>query len=85
MTGRLFGLTKWQQAARRDREERIDLTYRQQAVLRRQGLIAHSVEWYTSPVGSFSLAPGDPGASWGKGHRKRVNLGVVPSQVGNAA
>lgn len=85
MIGRLFGLTTPQENARRDREERIGLTSRQRAVLRRQGLIARANELYTSPCGSFALAPGDPGASWGKGHRRRVNLGAPLAAFRNAA
>lgn len=85
MTRRMVGLTKQQQAARLSGAERIDLTYGQRATLRRQGLICVSGEWYTSPLGTFALAPGHPVAPWGTGHRKRITIDAEPSRGDKAA
>lgn len=84
-TGRMFGLTKQQKTARLNGEKSIILSAGQIAALRRDGLIARSHEWYSSPCGSFALAPGGPGAPWGEGRRERINVVSVTSLDSKAA
>lgn len=86
MTTRLiFALTSQQKSARLTGEESIRLTPHQTAALRRSGLLARSHEWYSSPCGSFALAPGDPAAPWGTGERTRVNLNEAAASMREAA
>lgn len=71
---RLTNLTGQQKLARRNGDRQINLTANQKSTLRRQGLLAHSHEWYSSPSGTFALAPGDSSAPWGEGRRKRIDV-----------
>ena len=84
MTGRIFGLTRQQKAARLKGEKSISLTSGQTAALRRHGHLTRADEWYASPCGWFALAPGDPGAPWGEGRRERISL-RHESATGNKA
>lgn len=54
--GRMFGLTRVQMDAIASGEP-ITLTWAQQHMLIRLGLIADVDDWYDSPTGSFVLVP----------------------------